>query len=124
MHFNTTYELAPMNLAHHLMSDTSVNRLAKASTAPKWVLFTAQTDLPEKEYFVKHHVECEKVVQLKPSSNHNEMEVVIRAITNGNASAVVASNNFDSQARAQLLALAERSKCCLIFSQSSKTLLH
>ncbi|GAM76684.1 superfamily II DNA and RNA helicase [Vibrio ishigakensis] len=124
MHFNTTYDSTPANLAHHLMSDNSFSLLAKASAAPKWVLFTAQTELPERDYFVKHHVECEKVVQLKPSNQHNEMEVVIRALTNGNASAVVASDNFDANAKAQLLSLAERSNCCLIFTGTTKALLH
>ncbi|WP_261817265.1 SulA-like leucine-rich domain-containing protein [Vibrio gallicus] len=124
MHFNNTYHSTQAKLSQCPMAESIVTLLAKVSIAKKWILFTAQTDLPEKQFFKKHQVECAKIVQLKPSSIHNEMEIVIRAIHNGNASAVVASNNFDSTTQAHLMRLAQQNDCCLIFNHAANTLLH
>lgn len=100
------------------------NRLAKASNEPKWILFTADTASPDVEELKKNQVECNKVIQLKPSYKSSEEEVVIKAIISGNASAIVASHKFDKASKAYLARLGSRFGCDVLFSEPEQYYLH
>lgn len=124
MSFQNINKSNPVSVSSLSLYGANFERLAKASSARKWVLFTAQTDVPELKDLLKYQVDTHKIIQLKSSAKSNEMEVVIKAITSGNASAVIASQNFDSLAQRQLQQLALEHACDLFFSASRKPVLH
>ncbi|MEZ9330243.1 hypothetical protein AB4152_14550 [Vibrio breoganii] len=124
MHFQNLNNSNTLSLSPSAYQPCNLDRLAKASSARKWILFTAQTHLPELKDLQTYSVDCEKIIQLKPSNKSNEMEVVIKAITSGNASAVVASGNIDAVAQKQLQQLGKDHDCDVFFSTSNTQYLH
>ncbi|OBT12101.1 hypothetical protein A9264_02885 [Vibrio sp. UCD-FRSSP16_10] len=121
MNINNSTNLILSPRADHCCN---LEQLAIASCAKKWILFTAQTRLPELKDLQSHRVNCTKIIQLKPSTKSNEIEVVIKAITLGNASAVVASSNIDSVSQQQLIQLGKKHQCDVFFSTSNTQYLH
>ncbi|CAM2867114.1 hypothetical protein [Vibrio rarus] len=107
-----------------LYNPCNLQRLAKASSVKKWILFTAQTTLPQLHDLQTYHVDCEKIIHLKPSSKSNEIEVVIKAITLGTASAVVASHRIDRLAQQKLQQLGKEHGCDVFFSTLNTQYLH
>ncbi|GAD89854.1 MULTISPECIES: hypothetical protein [Vibrio] len=124
MHFQPMNNSSALNLSPRSFQASSLERLAKASSAHKWILFTAQTHLPDLKDLQSYRVDCEKIIQLRPSIKSSEIEVVTKAITLGNASAIVASGDIDSFARKQLQQLAMQHGCEVFFSTSNTQYLH
>ncbi|GAD79459.1 hypothetical protein [Vibrio ezurae] len=124
MHFQLLNNDSALNLSARSYQVSHLERLAKASSAHKWILFTAQTPLPDLKDLQSYRVDCEKIIQLRPSTKSSEIEVVSKAITLGNASAVVASGNIDLLARKQLQQLAIQHGCEVFFSTSDTQYLH
>ncbi|MHC6527074.1 MULTISPECIES: SulA-like leucine-rich domain-containing protein [unclassified Vibrio] len=73
----------------------ALQRLAGLSSQGQWILFTAECPRPDYKQFAASNVSCNKIIQMKPSRSQSELEIVIKAIKSGNASAVVASNQID-----------------------------
>ncbi|TOO40586.1 hypothetical protein CGH39_14230, partial [Vibrio parahaemolyticus] len=58
---------------------------------------------------------CKNVIQMKPSQQLSEVEIVIKAIQSGNASAVVASNKIALMNQSMLRDIAQRYQCEVFF---------
>ncbi|ANU36557.1 SulA-like leucine-rich domain-containing protein [Vibrio scophthalmi] len=100
----------PMNIA-----DSVLNRLAGLSMQQQWIFFTAECPRPDHAQFAASNVVCQKIIQLKSSNTQSELEIVIKAIQSGNASAVVASNQIDSVNKSLLKDLALSHGCEVFF---------
>ncbi|WP_162046269.1 SulA-like leucine-rich domain-containing protein [Vibrio taketomensis] len=100
----------PMNI-----DDSVMNRLAGLSMQQQWIFFTAECPRPDYSQFAASNVSCQKIIQLKPSHSQSEVQIVIKAIQSGNASAVVASSQIDSVNQSLLLQLALRHGCEVFF---------
>ncbi|KII79433.1 SulA-like leucine-rich domain-containing protein [Vibrio renipiscarius] len=100
----------PMNIA-----DSVLNRLAGLSIQQQWIFFTAECPRPNHAQFSASNVRCQKIIQLKSSNSQSELEIVIKAIQSGNASAVVASNQIDSINQSLLQNLAQSHGCEVFF---------
>ncbi|EGU46408.1 superfamily II DNA/RNA helicase [Vibrio ichthyoenteri ATCC 700023] len=100
----------PMNIA-----DSILDRLAGLSMQQQWIFFTAQCPRPDHAQFSASNVSCQKIIQLKSSNTQTEVEIVIKAIQSGNASAVVASNQIDQANKLQLQDLALSHGCEVFF---------
>lgn len=100
----------PMNI-----EDAILNRLAGLSMQQQWIFFTAQCPRPDHAQFAASNVSCQKIIQLKSSNTQTELDIVIKAIQSGNASAVVASNQIDNISKSQLKDLALSHGCEVFF---------
>ena len=100
----------PMNI-----TDSILNRLAGLSIQQQWIFFTSECPRPDYAQFSASNVSCKKIIQLKPSHTQSEIEIVVKAIQSGNASAVVASNKIDGANKARLKKLALSHGCEVFF---------
>jgi len=109
----------PMNI-----NDTVLNRLAGLSMQKQWIFFTAECPRPDYSQFAASNVSCQKIIQLKPSNSQSEVEIVIKAIKSGNASAVVASTQIDCVNQSLLHELALSHSCEVFFVEGRANQFH
>ncbi len=100
----------PMNLA-----DDVIAELARLSHGDQWIMVTANCPRPHHPQFSQYKASCNKIIQMMPSQTLSEIEVVMRAIQSGNASAVIASNDIDIANRHFLRVLAAQHQCEVFF---------
>ncbi|MDA0147472.1 SulA-like leucine-rich domain-containing protein [Vibrio sp. LaRot3] len=101
---------SPMNIDNDIL-----NRLAGLSLQSQWIFFTAQCPRPDFAQFSASNVSCKKIIQLKDSNIQSELEIVMKAIKSGNASAIVASNAIDPLNQRLLTDLAHQHNCEVFF---------
>ncbi len=109
----------PMNI-----EDTTLARLAGLSNQDQWILFTAECPRPDFSQFSSYKVSCKKIIQMKASQTQSELEIVIKAIKSGNASAVVASNNITSIDQVLLRSLGRQHQCEVFFVEGRANQFH
>ncbi|MGD8170353.1 hypothetical protein ACQEXU_01735 [Vibrio sp. TRT 21S02] len=109
----------PMNVA-----DSTLSRWAHLSMQHQWILFTSECLRPDYAQLSASNVRCQNIIQMKPSLSHSEMEIAIKAIKSGNASAVVASNNIDYVNQELLRQLGEQYECEVFFVEGRETQYH
>ncbi|MGY3569484.1 hypothetical protein [Vibrio paucivorans] len=100
----------PMNI-----DESVLGRLARLSGSQQWILFTSECPRPDLSQFASYNVSCNKIIQMKPSQTMSEVEIVIKAIKSGNASAVVASTSIDLVNQSLLQDLALEHHCEVFF---------
>ncbi|MFG0886242.1 hypothetical protein [Vibrio sp. CJQ_6] len=101
-----------------------MSRLANLSQQQQWILYTAQCPRPQYDELNAHHVQCGKIIHMKPSQSHSEIEIVMKAIQSGNASAIVASGNIDIVSQKLLAQLAAKHHCEVFFLSGMPTAFH
>ena len=107
-------------ISHFLSANSSMPaRLAQLSHKKQWVLFTSECPRPSYEELSRYHANCNSIVQIKPSANLSEEEIVIRAIKAQTASAVIASNGLSEISKINILQIAEE-YCCEVFFVSKE----
>ncbi|OLQ94107.1 hypothetical protein BIY21_09685 [Vibrio ponticus] len=109
----------PMNI-----DDNVMNRLAGLSMQQQWIFFTAECPRPDYSQFSANNVSCQKIIQLKSSNSQSELDIVIKAIKSGNASAVVASTQIDCVNQSLLQDLALNHGCEVFFVEGRKNQFH
>ncbi|ABU71020.1 hypothetical protein VIBHAR_02055 [Vibrio campbellii ATCC BAA-1116] len=97
------------------VSDQLLSKLAVLSQQQQWVLFTAECPRPDFEQLAASNIRCQNIIQMKPSQQLSEVEIVIKAIQSGNASAVVASNKIALMNQSMLRDIAQRYQCEVFF---------
>ncbi|TOE44282.1 hypothetical protein CGH21_09865 [Vibrio parahaemolyticus] len=97
------------------VSDQLLSKLAVLSQQKQWILFTAECPRPDFEQLTASNICCKNVIQMKPSQQLSEVEIVIKAIQSGNASAVVASNKIALMNQSMLRDIAQRYQCEVFF---------
>jgi len=98
-----------------VVSDQLLSKLAVLSQQQQWILFTAECPRPDFEQLSASHIRCQNIIQIKPSQQLSEVEIVIKAIQSGNASAVVASSKIALMNQAMLRDIAQRYQCEVFF---------
>ncbi|MDE1242115.1 SulA-like leucine-rich domain-containing protein [Vibrio aestuarianus] len=98
--------------------------LARLSQQQQWILFTAECPRPQYQQFASFNIHCDKVVHMKPSQAQSELEIVIKAIRSGNASAVIASNGIEAVNQALLKQLATEHQCEVFFVEGRHPQFH
>lgn len=101
-----------------------MSRLAQLSQQQQWILYTAQCPRPQYEALAAHHVQCGKIIHMKPSQSQSELEIVMKAIQSGNASAIVASGKIDFVNQKLLQQLARDHQCEVFFLHSTQHHFH
>ncbi len=97
------------------VSEKLLSKLAVLSQQKQWILFTSECPRPNFDQLTNSNICCKNVVQMKPSQQQSEVEIVIKAIKSGNASAVIASNNIASINQSMLRDLGLRNQCEVFF---------
>ncbi|HCM1472434.1 TPA: hypothetical protein N2917_004811 [Vibrio parahaemolyticus] len=97
------------------VSDQLLSKLAVLSQKKQWILFTAECPRPDFEQLTASNICCKNVIQMKRSQQLSEVEIVIKAIQSGNASAVVASNKIALMNQSMLRDIAQRYQCEVFF---------
>ncbi|MGR5069728.1 MULTISPECIES: SulA-like leucine-rich domain-containing protein [Vibrio] len=97
------------------VSDLLLAKLAVLSQQQQWILFTAECHRPDFEQLTASNIRCQNIIQMKPSQQLSEVEIVIKAIQSGNASAIVASNNIALMNQSMLRDIALRYQCEVFF---------
>ncbi|CAM2834774.1 SulA-like leucine-rich domain-containing protein [Vibrio mytili] len=100
----------PMDVSEQLLM-----KLAVLSQQPQWILYTAECPRPDFDQLTASNICCKNIIQMKPSQQLSEVEIVIKAIQSGNASAVVASNNIATMNQSMLRDIAHRYQCEVFF---------
>ncbi|WP_136484071.1 SulA-like leucine-rich domain-containing protein [Vibrio sp. H11] len=106
----TTDSYRPVSVNQDMMS-----RLAQLSQQQQWILYTAQCPRPQYDALAAHQVQCGKIIHMKPSQSQSELEIVMKAIQSGNASAIVASGAIDFVNQKLLQQLARDHQCEVFF---------
>ncbi|MGR5118070.1 hypothetical protein ACPV5W_04935 [Vibrio astriarenae] len=94
-------------------------QLSHASHSRQWIFFTAQCPRPTYGECLHYSVDVDKVMQLKPSHQYSELEVVTRVLQARNASAIVTSGQFSAVERHCLESLAKEQGCQVVFLNDS-----
>ncbi|MGR5421192.1 SulA-like leucine-rich domain-containing protein [Vibrio sp. PNB22_4_1] len=115
--FHTYSRYNVLSQATHPMdvSDLLLAKLAVLSQQQQWILFTAECHRPDFEQLTASNIRCQNIIQMKPSQQLSEVEIVIKAIQSGNASAIVASNNIALMNQSMLRDIALRYQCEVFF---------
>lgn len=92
-----------------------MSRLAQLSQQKQWILYTAQCPRPQYHELAAHHIQCEKIIHMKASQSHSEIEIVSKAICSGNASAIIASGEIDIVSQKLLAQMAKEHQCEVFF---------
>ncbi|AEX21713.1 MULTISPECIES: SulA-like leucine-rich domain-containing protein [Vibrio] len=100
----------PMNVSNQLLS-----KLAVLSQQKQWILFTSECPRPNFDQLTASNICCKNVIQMKPSQQLSEVEIVVKAIRSGNASAVVASNDIAPMNQSMLRDIGLRYQCEVFF---------
>ncbi len=101
-----------------------MSRLANLSLQQQWILYTAQCPRPQYDELAAHHVQCGKIIHMKPSQSQSEIEIVMRAIQSGNASAIIASDHIDIVSQELLTQLAKEHHCEVFFLDNGQSAFH
>ncbi len=96
-------------------SDQLYSKLAVLSLQKQWILFTSECPRPNFEQLTASNICCKNVIQMKSSQLLSEVDIVIKAIRSGNASAVVASNNIAAINQSMLREIGLRYQCEVFF---------
>ncbi|WGY46720.1 hypothetical protein [Vibrio sp. ABG19] len=115
----TTDSYRPVSVNQDMMS-----RLARLSQQQQWILYTAQCPRPQYDTLAAHQVQCGKIIHMKPSQSQSELEIVMKAIQSGNASAIVASGAIDFVNQKLLQQLARDHQCEVFFLHSTQHHFH
>lgn len=97
------------------LDHTFISQLEALSEQDQWILLTAECPRLNQEQLSQSKVSFNKIIQMKPSHSQSELQIVIRAIKAGNASAVVASDNIELINQGLLKRLAKRHSCEVFF---------
>jgi cell division inhibitor SulA len=100
----------PMAVSEQLLSKLSV-----LSQQKQWILFTSECPRPNYDQLSASNICCKNVIQMKPSQQLSEVEIVIKAIRSGNASAVVASKDISPMNQSILRDIGQRYQCEVFF---------
>ena len=100
----------PMDCSEQLLS-----KLAVLSQQKQWILFTSECPRPNFDQLSASSICCKNVIQMKPSQQLSEVEIVIKAIKSGNASAIVASNSIAPTNQSILRDIGLRYQCEVFF---------
>ena len=106
------------------IDDSSLARLAGLSNQNQWILFTAECPRPDFAQFSSYKISCTKIIHMRPSQTQSELEIVMKAIKSGNASAVVASSNITSIDQVLLRSLGRQYQCEVFFVEGSSYKYH
>ncbi|MDF2152363.1 SulA-like leucine-rich domain-containing protein [Vibrio sp. CAU 1672] len=109
----------PMNVPSSLLA-----KLATLSQQQQWILFTAECPRPDFAQLTASKIRCQNIIQMKPSQQQSEVEIVVKAIRSGNASAVVASTNIAHINQIMLRDLAQRHQCEVFFVEGRANKYH
>lgn len=85
------------------------------SQQKQWILFTSECPRPNFDQLSASSICCKNVIQMKPSQQLSEVEIVIKAIKSGNASAIVASNSIAPTNQSILRDIGLRYQCEVFF---------
>lgn len=97
------------------VSDQLLSKLAVLSQQKQWILFTSECPRPNFDQLTASNICCKSVIQMKPSQQLSEVEIVIKAIRSGNASAVVASDRIAPMNQSLLRDIGLRYQCDVFF---------
>ncbi len=97
------------------VSDQLLSKLAVLSQQKQWILFTSECPRPNFDQLTASSICCNNVIQMKPSQQLSEVEIVIKAIQSGNASAVVASQGIAPMNQSMLRDIGLRYQCEVFF---------
>ncbi|WP_319536808.1 SulA-like leucine-rich domain-containing protein [uncultured Vibrio sp.] len=97
------------------VSDQLLSKLAVLSQQKQWILFTSECPRPNFDQLAASNICCKNVIQMKPSQQLSEVEIVVKAIRSGNASAVVASNDIAPMNQSMLRDIGLRYQCEVFF---------
>lgn len=97
------------------VSDQLLSKLAVLSQQKQWILFTSECPRPNFDQLTAFNICCKNVIQMKPSQQLSEVQIVIKAIRSGNASAVVASNDIAPLNQSMLRDIGQRYQCEVFF---------
>ncbi|PFG56006.1 cell division inhibitor SulA [Vibrio sp. ES.051] len=97
------------------VSDQFLSKLADLSQQKQWIMFTAECPRPDFDQLAASSICCRNIIQIKPSQHFSEVEIVIKAIQSGNASAVVASTKIALMNQSMLRDIAQRYQCEVFF---------
>ncbi|MDV7104303.1 hypothetical protein R3X26_07770 [Vibrio sp. TH_r3] len=89
--------------------------LASLSNRKQWILYTANCPRPIHAELIKHDINCNTIIHMKPSSLFCEEEIVIKAIKAGTASAIVASSGIEYHSRSRINTLASIKGCAVFY---------
>ncbi|OEF24148.1 hypothetical protein [Vibrio rumoiensis] len=95
------------------------SRLSMLSKRPRWLLFTAEATLPTIPELVAFGIDASKVVKIKASLSMTEKDIILKAISAKNASAIVSSDNFSCEDKASLILKAKEVGCEIFFMDQS-----
>lgn len=90
-------------------------KLEVLSQQQQWILFTAESPKISSLDLSASGINSNKIVQMKPSQTQSELQIVVRAIKAGTASAIIASNNIDIVNQNLLKQLASEHQCEVFF---------
>ncbi len=96
-------------------SEQLLSKLAVLSQQKQWILFTSECPRPDFDQLSASSICCKNVIQMKPSQQLSEVEIVIKAIKSGNASAIVASNSIAPTNQSMLRDIGLRYQCEVFF---------
>lgn len=96
-------------------SEQLLSKLAVLSQQKQWILFTSECPRPNFDQLSASSICCKNVIQMKPSQQLSEVEIVIKAIKSGNASAIVASNSIAPTNQSMLREIGLRYQCEVFF---------
>ncbi|MBF4243570.1 hypothetical protein EA004_00695 [Vibrio anguillarum] len=110
------YPLANAHRSVNTIEQAMMSKLAKLSQhQQQWILFTSECPRPQYERFAYFNIHCDRVIHMKPSQTLSELEIVIKAIRSGNASAIIASNTIEPINQHLLKQLATEHHCDVFF---------
>ncbi len=100
------------------------SHLDDLSQRQQWIMFTAQCPRQEVLTLAANKSWSNKVIHIMPSRQLSEFAVIEKAIRSGNASAIVASDQFSFEQQNWLSALAQLHQCQLFFVDTASFVLH
>lgn len=120
--------LLPTGLHAHpalsVQASSMMQRLALLSNQRQWILYTAECPRPQISELSSYHVDFHKVIHMKPSQRHDEVNTVLQAIRSGTASAVVASHRIPTALRQLLITTGKQHQCEVFFVSPTTQALH
>jgi cell division inhibitor SulA len=99
--------------------DNVLHQLSQLSEHQQWILFTAECPRPQLDLLSSYHIATHKVIHIRSSQYQSELEIIIKAIESGNASAIVASHQISPSQQARLKQLAKKNQCEVFFVEGS-----
>ncbi|MBC5850046.1 SulA-like leucine-rich domain-containing protein [Vibrio metschnikovii] len=101
-----------------------LSRLAQLSEQRQWILYTAQCPRPHYQQLSMHRIQCHKIIHMKASRSGSEIDIVLKAIQSGNASAIVASAGIDKANQRRLQHMAKQHQCEVFFLNKTSPVFH